>query len=148
MPFRGSSVSTSCHHSESHVNCTPSGNAVVYFSLEKEGRPESTVSWRCSSIPTKDDLNPHSSLGASDKGEFEMRKCEQRSRIRCVKSDFIPGTDVLAVERKETGPPFGATPSNPDPAIVRDAKPESPTPGGPVPYPYEPALDPPTPPLA
>jgi len=52
-----------------------------------------------------------------------MRKFEQRSRIRYVKSDFIPGTDVLAVDRKETGLQVGAIPSNPDPSLLREAGP-------------------------
>jgi len=51
-----------------------------------------------------------------------MRKSNQRSKIRYVKSDYVPGTDVLAVDRKDTGFPLAATPPNPDPAIVRDSK--------------------------
>jgi hypothetical protein len=39
-----------------------------------------------------------------------------------VKADFVPGTDVLAVEKKETGRPFPPVPFNPDPDIVREPK--------------------------
>jgi hypothetical protein len=58
------------------------------------------VQW-FSSILVKAGLNRPVSLGDSANGGFEMRNHEQRSRIRYVASDFIPGTDVLAVDRKE-----------------------------------------------
>lgn len=51
-----------------------------------------------------------------------MRSHDQRSRIRYVKADYVPGTDVLAVEKKEIGSPSAAPPPNPDPTMVRDSK--------------------------
>lgn len=54
-----------------------------------------------------------------------------------MKSDFIPGTDVLAVDKKETGRPFAPVPSNPDPDIVHSPKPGSLIPDDPTAYPSE-----------
>jgi hypothetical protein len=51
-----------------------------------------------------------------------MRNYEQRSRIRHVKSDHIPGTAVLAVERKETAAPVATNPIQYDPEVVPDGK--------------------------
>ncbi len=54
-----------------------------------------------SSILVKAGLNRTVPLVDSANGGLEMRNYEQRSRIRYVTNDFIPGTDVLAVDRKE-----------------------------------------------
>jgi hypothetical protein len=66
-----------------------------------------------------------------------MQESERRSSTPYVTADFIPGTDVLAVGRKETDPPFGPAPSNPDPSVVHDEKPESSVAADPRPFRYE-----------
>ena len=54
-----------------------------------------------------------------------MRNYEQRSRIRYVKGDYVPGTDVLAVESKETSPSPADARGPPFPELDRDAVPGS-----------------------
>lgn len=101
-----------------------------------------------SSILVKAGLNRTPSLVDSVNGGIEMGNYEQKSRIRYVTNDYIPGTDVLAVDRKEGDWVVTPAPKQSMPEVVRDVTLVSVTSENPATDRIGWALDPPTAPPA